>query len=216
MVCVHPRLDCDDFLAGRPIARKSHWVPPKVAATARAGDTSSRASKRHVMFCYRASTRSVGSSSCSTGAGSSLQSKNKVCRAGTTTSMMIGPTSMPPTTTVASGRCTWLPMPVETRGRQQADAGGERGHQHRPHALLGGVVHRLDRCPCRCAPHLVVIGDDQDAVHHRHAEQRHEADGGRDAEIEPGDVQRDACRRAIANGMPASASRLSRSELNRP
>ena len=26
---------------------------------------------------------------------------------------MIGPKSMPPTTTVASGRCTWLPIPVE-------------------------------------------------------------------------------------------------------
>ena len=33
--------------------------------------------------------------------------------AGTTTSNIIGPTSMPPTTTVASGRCTWLPIPVE-------------------------------------------------------------------------------------------------------
>jgi hypothetical protein len=27
---------------------------------------------------------------------------------------MIGPKNIPPTTTVASGRCTWLPMPVET------------------------------------------------------------------------------------------------------
>ena len=26
---------------------------------------------------------------------------------------MTGPTSMPPTITVASGRCTWLPIPVE-------------------------------------------------------------------------------------------------------
>jgi hypothetical protein len=26
---------------------------------------------------------------------------------------MIGPKNIPPTTTVASGRCTWLPMPVE-------------------------------------------------------------------------------------------------------
>jgi len=33
--------------------------------------------------------------------------------AGTTTSNMIGPISMPPTTTVASGRCTWLPIAVD-------------------------------------------------------------------------------------------------------
>ena len=26
---------------------------------------------------------------------------------------MTGPINMPPTTTVARGRCTWLPMPVE-------------------------------------------------------------------------------------------------------
>jgi hypothetical protein len=33
--------------------------------------------------------------------------------AGTTTSTMIGPIKSPPTTTVASGRCTWLPMAAE-------------------------------------------------------------------------------------------------------
>ncbi len=55
-----------------------------------------------------------GSSSCITGgADSSLHSRNSVWSAGTTTSMMMGPTSMPPTTTVASGFCTWLPMPLE-------------------------------------------------------------------------------------------------------
>ena len=38
---------------------------------------------------------------------------NNICSAGTTTSNMMGPINMPPTTTVASGRCTWLPIPVE-------------------------------------------------------------------------------------------------------
>jgi hypothetical protein len=42
------------------------------------------------------------------------RSRNSVCTAGTTMRRMIGPKNIPPTTTVASGRCTWLPMPVET------------------------------------------------------------------------------------------------------
>src|SRR5215470_8911074 len=33
--------------------------------------------------------------------------------AGTTMSSMIGPNNIPPTMTVARGRCTWLPIPVE-------------------------------------------------------------------------------------------------------
>jgi RNA-directed DNA polymerase len=62
--------------------------------------------------CAYTSAKSC-SSSYLTGSGSSVRSRNIVCRAGTTSSMMIGPMSMPPTTTVASGRCTWLPMPEE-------------------------------------------------------------------------------------------------------
>jgi hypothetical protein len=43
-----------------------------------------------------------------------VPSKKSVCRAGTTTSKKSGPTSIPPPpTTVARGRCTWLPIPVE-------------------------------------------------------------------------------------------------------
>ena len=37
---------------------------------------------------------------------SPVRSKNSVCSAGTTTSRMIGPMNIPPTTTVAKGRCT--------------------------------------------------------------------------------------------------------------
>jgi hypothetical protein len=44
--------------------------------------------------------------------------------AGTTTSNMIGPTNIPPTTTVASGRCTWLPIPVDMAAGKQANARG--------------------------------------------------------------------------------------------
>ena len=42
-----------------------------------------------------------------------LPIQKSVCTAGTTTSKRSGPTSIPPTTTVARGRCTWLPIPVE-------------------------------------------------------------------------------------------------------
>ena len=36
---------------------------------------------------------------------------------------MSGPISRPPTTTVAKGRCTWLPMPVEiAAGNRPMDA----------------------------------------------------------------------------------------------
>ena len=61
----------------------------------------------------------------------------------------VGPINIPPTTTVASGRCTWLPMPVDTAAGSKPMQADKRRHQHRPHALLGGVEHRFDRCPCR-------------------------------------------------------------------
>src|SRR5262245_28570922 len=75
------------------------------------------------------------------------------------------------------------------RGRQEADTGGERGHQHRPHPLLGGMEHGIDR-PHTACPDLVVIGRDQDSVHDRNAEERDKTDGGGDAEIEAGKIQR--------------------------
>ena len=68
---------------------------------------------------------------------SSAPPRNTIFSAGTTRSSMIGPTSMPPTITVASGRCTWLPMPVEIAAGKQADARGEAGHQQRPHPGRG-------------------------------------------------------------------------------
>jgi hypothetical protein len=58
------------------------------------------------------------------------------------------------------------------------------------------------------------VGDEQDAVHGRHAEQENETDGGRDAEVEAGDVKAEDAA-GYGKGMPESASRLSRTELNR-
>jgi hypothetical protein len=46
--------------------------------------------------------------------------RKSVPRVGTITSNKIGTTSIPPTITVASGRCTWLLMPVGDRGRERA------------------------------------------------------------------------------------------------
>ena len=42
-----------------------------------------------------------------------------------------------------------------------------------------------------CSSLLVVKRNHQDAVHDRYAEERDEADGGRDAEIETGEIERE-------------------------
>ena len=69
-------------------------------------------SVRIFRFDYRPTARAprhVEARSCSAsrpGLRSVTLPKNIICSAGTTTSNMIGPMSMPPTTTVASGRCT--------------------------------------------------------------------------------------------------------------
>ena len=52
---------------------------------------------------------------------------------------------MPPTTTVANGRCTWLPMPCDIAAGNRPMQADKRRHQHRPHALFGGVQHGLHR-----------------------------------------------------------------------
>ena len=115
--------------------------------------------------------------------------RKTILSAGTTRSSMMGPTSMPPTITVASGRCTWLPMPVEI-------AAGNRPMQAESAVISRGRM-RVDAArniassgvqPVSCF--LVVIGNHQDAVHDGHAKERDEADGGGDAEIETGDIER--------------------------
>ena len=79
---------------------------------------------------------------------------------------------------------------VGYRGREQTDAGRQRGHQHRPHALLGAVKHSFGDAHA-LRPELAEIGDVENAVHHRDAEQRDEADRRRDGEIKPGEIKRD-------------------------
>ena len=55
---------------------------------------------------YASSNASSRSSAGSSGGGVSSLPRNNICSAGVTTSRTIGPISMPPTTTVARGRCT--------------------------------------------------------------------------------------------------------------
>ena len=79
----------------------------------------------------------------------------------------------------------------------------------------GGAEHGVLRRQA-AAPFLVVIGDHQDAVHDGHAEERDEADGGGDAEIQAGDVERQyaahdgerECRPAPAGNRAALLNRL--------
>src|SRR5208282_3787194 len=61
----------------------------------------------------RAHLPACGASGSAAGVAGPSPPRKNICSAGTTTSNKIGPISIPPTMTVASGRCTWLPMPVE-------------------------------------------------------------------------------------------------------
>ena len=58
---------------------------------------------------------------------------------------MIGPISMPPTMTVASGRCTWLPMPVESAAGSKPMQADSVIIRIGAHLLLDGMEHRFDR-----------------------------------------------------------------------
>jgi hypothetical protein len=58
--------------------------------------------------------------------------------------MMTGPVTMPPTTTVASGRWTWLPMPVEI-------AAGNRPMQ------ADNAVINIGRIRCSAAWYIAAI-----------------------------------------------------------
>ena len=99
---------------------------------------------------------------------------------------MTGPTSMPPTITVASGRCTWLPIPVEiAAGKRPMQA--ERAVISKGRMRVEAARNIASSGVQTVSPLLVVISNHQDAVHDRHAEERDEADGGRDAEIQAGD-----------------------------
>jgi len=76
--------------------------------------------------------------------------------------------NMPPTTTVANGRCTRLPMPWEIAPET---ARRQRRHEHRAHALLGTAKDRL-RDIHTLNSQFAEIGDVETAIHHGDAEQR--------------------------------------------
>ena len=96
---------------------------------------------------------------------------------------------MPPTTTSASGGLHLRSYPARKRGRQQAHAGHDASHHHRPELGAAGLQHGTGAIESRFKTQ-VVVRQDQDAVHRRNAEQGHEADRGRNAERRAADPQR--------------------------
>ena len=124
-----------------------------------------------------------------------------------------GSTSIPPTTTIASGFCACEPIEVARAAGSRPRIGRQRGHDHRAEPQLGPAHHRLaDRQPR--GPHLVEVRDQEHAVLHGDAEDRDEPDRRRDAE-------RRAASAAAPRRPPSSpattlamTSRASFSELN--
>ena len=95
--------------------------------------------------------------------------KRSVRTAGTTTSKRSGPTSIPPTTTDARGRCTGCQYQSTPPGREKPI------RQTRPSSTSVASAarqpqHGVDRSHFRRS-HLVEIGHNQDAVHNRDAKQ---------------------------------------------
>jgi hypothetical protein len=80
--------------------RRARWLRNGCRASSSTPTTVDTPTYKLYVCASPASSRGGGAA----GTGSSLLPRNMVCNAGTTTSMMIGPMSMPPTTTVASGR----------------------------------------------------------------------------------------------------------------
>ena len=94
-----------------------------------------------------------------------------------------GASSVPPTTTMASGRWTWLPIAVEK-------AAGNRPTQAAAQVISTGRIRTVQvsiRASRAAAGIDQAVGaaQDHDAVHGGDAEQGDEADGGRDAERLP-------------------------------
>ena len=147
------------------------------------------------------------------GSGSELRRK-KVCSAGTTIRNMIGPISMPPTTTVASS-VDLAADPRRDGCRQQPDASRQRHHQNCPHLLFNRTQHGFGRAQAPPAGNLIVTVDDEYAAHHRHAEQETKPIA---AEMLKSRLETYSPRIPpdTANEIPIRAIRLSRNELNRP
>ena len=90
---------------------------------------------------------------------------------------------MPPTTTMASGRCVCAPMRVDKRRRQQAEDGRQGGHHHRPHPLFGPLHDRVVAAampwPRSWLKYEIISRPSMMAT----PNMRDEADRGRDAEV---------------------------------
>ena len=96
----------------------------------------------------------------------------------------------PPTTTVARLRCTSVPTPVAKAAGSMptvatvAVMSTGRKRSTAPDSTASRKFYSL-------LPHPVDVGDHDDAVLHRHAEQGDEADGAGDVQRLAGEVERD-------------------------
>src|SRR6516165_6577818 len=103
---------------------------------------------------------------------------------------------------------------VRNRRREQPDARRQRSHQHRPHPLLGTPEYGVGNAQAPRAE-LTEIGDVENAVHNGDAKQGDKSDRGRNAEVAARKTKRNKTA-TDRTGIPATASRRSRSELNNP
>ena len=127
---------------------------------------------------------------CCGGRGADRRTVGMASRAtiGITSRLQIGDSSMPPTITQASGCCTCEPMPVEI-------AAGTRPMQaDKPVMKICRMrVWAASMMASSLAKALVQVaadvGDQQDTVHRRDAEQRDESDGRRHAGVQPEQIE---------------------------
>ena len=118
--------------------------------------------------------------------------------------------TIPPTTTMASGRWACEPIRVErAAGRSPRIAARAviiSGRTTPREPLHDGLAERH-----ALGPHAVERRDQQQAVHHGHAQDGDEADGGRDVEVGPGQHRAQIPPSDIAATL-AKMTRASRSE----
>src|SRR6202158_1150963 len=82
-----------------------------------------------------------------------------------------------------------VPDSVRECGGKQPEGGAQRGHQHRPEALLGGVSRAILE-GLSLSPLSLRIGDDENRVLNGNSKNRDEAHRRGDREVLAGDQQR--------------------------
>ena len=92
--------------------------------------------------------------------------------------------TMPKKTTVASGRWTSAPTPVESIIGTKPKRRDRPGHQHRPEPGEPGLLDRLALGQAVGHP-VADVADEHQSFEHRRAGERHEADPRRDRERHP-------------------------------